>query len=162
MIEYPLKANIGLEYRARQELQARLNIDFGYEFWSNSKYTTDIGGNVPTTQEFSDVINIRVGIEHIFYNQIPFRVGAQYRTAYLVSGTTQTLLAAGTGYNNESWRVDLSGGFGRVTYRWEDLFDDALFVTNPNFQSRSELDTVDESTFLVLISLKYGINFGQE
>jgi hypothetical protein len=157
-IEYPLKANVGLEYRARQELQARLNVDIGYEFWSNSKYNTEIGGNVPVSQEFSDVLNIKVGIEHIFYNQIPFRVGAQYRTAYLASGTTQTLLAAGTGFYNGSWRIDLAGGFGRVTYRWEDLFDDALFVSNPNFQSRSELDTVDESTFLVQFSLKIFID----
>ena len=158
-IEYPLKLNAGLEYRARQELQARLNIDIGFEFWSNSEYTSQIGGNVPQSQEFSNVFSIKAGIEHIFYNQIPFRVGAQYRTSYLASGTTQTLLAAGTGFFNESWQIDLAGGFGRVTYRWEDLFDDTLFVNNPNFRNRVDLDTVDESTFLAIISFRYAINF---
>jgi hypothetical protein len=161
-IKYPLKANVGLEYRARQELQARLNIDLGYEFWSNASYETEIGGNVPVSQEFSDVLKIKVGIEHIFYNRIPLRVGAQYRTAYLSTGNTQTLLAAGTGFFNEVWRVDVSGGFGRITYRWEDLFDDARYVNDPNFQSRTDRDSVDESTFLLLISLKFGMNFGSQ
>jgi hypothetical protein len=53
----------------------------------------------------------------------------------------------------------VAGAFGRINYRWEDLFDDALFVDDPNFQSRIDLDTVDETTFLIMVSVKYALNF---
>jgi len=158
-IEYPFKLNAGFEFRARQQLQARLNVDVGYEFWSDKKYSSQIGGNIPSSQTFDDVFYFKTGIEHIFFNQIPFRVGAQYKTSYLARGTTQTLLSAGTGFFRKSWQVDVAGAFGRISYRWEDLFDDALFVDDPNFQSRIDLDTVDETTFLIMVSVKYALNF---
>jgi hypothetical protein len=158
-IEYPLKINGGFEFRARQKLQARLNIDIGYEFWSSVSYKSQIGGNIPTSQKFDDVFYFKTGIEHIFFNKIPFRVGAQYRTSYLARGTTQTLLGAGTGFFKKAWQVDISGAFSRVNYRWEDLFDDALFVDDPNFQSRIDMDSVNEITLFILLSVKYAIDF---
>ncbi len=158
-IEYPLKINGGFEFRAQQKLQARLNVDIGYEFWSGVTYASQIGGNIPTTQTFDDVFYFKTGIEHIFFNKIPFRVGAQYRTSYLARGTTQTLLGAGTGFFKKAWHVDVAGAFSRTSYRWEDLFDDALFVDDPNFQSRIDLDTVDEITFFLLLSVKYTVDF---
>jgi hypothetical protein len=158
-IEYPLKINGGFEFRARQKLQARLNVDIGYEFWSGKKYSSQIGGNIPTTQKFDDVFYFKTGIEHIFFNKIPFRVGAQYRTSYLSRGTTQTLLGAGTGFFRNAWHVDVSGAFSKISYPWDDLFDDALFVDDPNFQSRIDPDTVDEITLFILLSVKYTIDF---
>ncbi len=159
-IEYPARMNAGFEFRAQQELQARLNVDVGYEFWSRTQYSSQIGGNIPTTQEFSDVFYLKTGIEHIFFNKLPFRVGAQYRTSYLSRGTTRTLLAAGAGFMGSNWRVDISGAFNKAVYRWEDLFDDRLYVTDPNFQSRIDLDNVEETYFFALLSLEYFLDFG--
>jgi len=158
-IEYPLKLNGGFEFRARQKLQARLNVDLGYEFWSGKKYSSQIGGNISATQKFDDVFYFKAGIEHIFFNKVPFRVGTQYRTSYLARGSTQTLIGAGTGFFQKNWQVDVAGAFSRTSYRWEDLFDDALYVNDPNFQSRIDLDTVDESTFFMVLSVKYTVDF---
>jgi hypothetical protein len=158
-IGYPFRVNAGFEYRSRQELQARLNADIGYEFWSNRDYNQQTDGAVVTLSEFSDVFYFKTGIEHVFFNQIPFRVGAQYRNSYIRRGISQTLLAAGSGFFNQQWRVDVAGALSKLSYRWEDLFDDKLYMDDPNFQSRSELDTVDETYFFLQISFKYFINF---
>ena len=156
-IQYPLRLNAGFEYRAQQILQARLELDAGYEFWSNTEYTSDIGGVVSPTEELSDVFYLRAGVEHVFYNKIPFRVGMQYRNAYQARGTTQTLLSAGTGFFGHGWQLDVAGALSRLSYRWPDLFDDAqiLGVTIP---VRSDLDTVDETTFWGMATLKVSID----
>lgn len=155
-IKYPLRVNVGLEFRARQELQARLNVDFSYEFWSKDAYTSEIGGVIPTTQEFSDVYKLKVGIEHIFFNQVPFRVGMQYRNSFQVRGNTRTLLSAGTGFLGDNWQVDVAGAFSKASYRWPDLFDDALFGGD---RSNSSIDDVDETYFFGQISVKYFLDF---
>jgi hypothetical protein len=156
-IQYPLRLNGGFEYRAQQILQARLELDAGYEFWSNTEYTSDIGGIVPTTEELSDVFYLKAGVEHIFYNKIPFRVGMQYRNAYQARGTTQTLLSAGTGFFGTGWQLDVAGALSRLSYRWPDLFDDAqiLGITIP---VRSDMDTVDETTFWGMVTLKVSLD----
>lgn len=167
-IGYPLKINAGFEYRAQQELQARLNVDIGYEFWSNVNYDVTglemisssslapFGNVVFYNENFVDVYTVKVGIEHIFFNKIPFRVGMQYRNSYQKKGTTQTLLSAGTGFMNNNWRVDVAGAFNKVTYKREDLFSDKFYVDNPEtFQSRTDLDDVDELHFFGRITLSY-------
>ncbi|HFE65464.1 MAG TPA: hypothetical protein ENK14_13780 [Caldithrix sp.] len=167
-IGYPLRLNAGFEYRARQELQARLNMDIGYEFWSSVDYTgvydrtavnnlTDqFGVLVPYTQDLSDVFSFKAGIEHIFFNRIPFRVGMQYRNSYQQRGNTSTLLSAGTGFFGQNWRVDAAAAFSKFSYSWPDLFDDTLFGGN---RSNSPIDDVDEYYFFGKISLVYNLDF---
>ncbi len=158
-IKYPLKLNAGVEFRARQVLQARLNIDFGYEFWSSASYSSTIPAIarvVSPTLEFSDVYKIRVGIEQIFFNRVPFRVGMQYRNSYQQRGRTQTLLTAGTGFLGKNWKVDLSGGVGKITYSWPDLFNDNLYG---GLDTHTRMDQVQELTYLLKATLSYNLDF---
>ena len=158
-IGYPLRLNAGFEYRARQELQARLNVDVGYEFWSKQESTRQAVEEQSVLLEFSDVFYFKTGIEHIFFNKIPFGVGAQYRNSYQRRGITQTLLSAGSGFLSQNWRMDIAGAISKLSYRWKDLFDDKLYVDDPNFQSRRDLDTVDETYFFLQVSFKYFFSF---
>jgi hypothetical protein len=156
-IGYPLRLNAGFEYRARQELQARLNVDFGYEFWSSQQFTTEIDGAVVTPgQDFSDVIVIKAGIEHIFYNKVPFRVGLQYRNSYENRGRTRTFLTAGTGFFDHDWKVDVAGGVSNMTYSWPDLFSDTLYNGD---RSNSNMDDVNESFIFGRVTFSYFLDF---
>ncbi len=149
-IEYPPMWNVGFEYRASQALQARLNMDFRYEWWSNARYQIE---NNPQNSsfKFEDAISLRAGIEHIFFNQIPFRVGVQYRTSYRDRKTTQTLLTAGTGFFDQWWQIDVAGGFSSLSYKFPDLFDDSLYGGN---RSNSPIDDVKENYFFGLVTVK--------
>lgn len=156
-IGYPLRLTTSWEYRARQLLQARLNVDFSYEFWSNSlNYASKLSDVFNSPREYNDVYVIKVGLEQIFFNKIPFRVGMQYRNSYREKGTTRTLFSAGTGFLGDNWKVDLAGGVSKLEYRWPDLFDDTLFGGD---RSNSSVDTVDEYYFFGQISLVYFLNF---
>ncbi len=156
-IGYPLRINTGWEYRARQILQARLNIDFGYEFWSRSlKYYNPNNPVFNQPREYSDVYVFKVGVEHIFFNKVPFQVGMQYRNSFQHRGTTRTMLSAGTGFMGENWKVDVAGAVSKTQYRWPDLFDDTLYGGD---RSNSSIDTVDEYYFFAKISLLYRFDF---
>ncbi len=134
-------------------------MDLGYEFWSNQKYQSKASPETVSFPAFSDVFYVKTGIEHIFFNRIPFGLGVQYRNANTSRSTTQTLLAIGTGFFDRQWRIDVAGALSKINYRWVDLFDDKLFVNDPNFISRTALDTVDETYFFVQLSFKYLIDF---
>ncbi|RMH85144.1 MAG: hypothetical protein D6681_16275, partial [Calditrichaeota bacterium] len=147
-IEYPLQLTGGLEYRSRQELQARLNIDVTYEWWSQtqSAFVADY-----LSPPFEDAIRVKAGIEHIFHNKIPFRVGLQYRTTFQDRQRTRTLITAGTGFRDHRWQIDVAGGFSKLTYPFPDLFDDRLFGGD---RSRSNIDDVSERYFFGRVTLR--------
>jgi len=151
-IEYPMQLTAGLEYRAQQILQARLNIDFTYEWWSNTTYKSDFFEGGEQKKKLDDVIAAKVGIEHIFHNKIPFRVGFQFRTTYLERSTSRTLLTAGTGFMGKNWQVDASGGFSSLDYLAADLFDDRMYEGD---RSNSPVDDVEETFFFGLLTLRF-------
>lgn len=151
-LNFPLQFAIGMEYRARQELQTRLNIDFSYEFWSR---TNSLRDDIPYLTLLQDSWAIKAGVEHIFFNKIPFRAGIQYRTSPRDRGTVQTAITAGTGFFGNGWQVDVAGGFSSLEYKYPDLFDDSLYGGN---RVASTLDTVHELQFFGRISLSININ----
>lgn len=150
-IEYPMQLTAAFEYRAQQILQARLNIDFTYEWWSQTKYQFDYMTTMIERENFDDAIAIKVGIEHIFHDKIPFQVGMQYRTSYLNRSQSRTLLSAGTGFMGNNWQVDASGGFSKLSYNYPDLFSDTIYGGN---RSNSPIDDVEENFFFGLVTLR--------
>ncbi|MGH1365407.1 MAG: hypothetical protein ACRBF0_17730 [Calditrichia bacterium] len=149
--EYPMAINVGMEYRGRQELQSSLNVDFSYELWSETESTKD---GVVLPNLLDDVVTLKGGIEHIFYNQIPLQFGLQYRTALQDRRSSRTLFSIGSGYVTKQWQVDGALGFSKLSYTAEDLFDDALFGGD---RSGSPIDDVEERYVYGIITLK--INF---
>lgn len=153
-VEYPFQLTGALEYQARQELRARLNIDVTYLWWSKTE--SQFQSENFTTLNFDDAFVIKTGVEHIFHNKIPFRVGVQFRSAYQNRNSSRTLLTAGTGFMNTRWRVDVSGGVSNLTYTFPDLFDDTLYGGD---RSQSPIDDVEEHYFFGMLTLT--LNLGK-
>lgn len=149
-IDYPMSINFGLEYRGQQALKARLNIDISYEWWSEGDYL--IGEEATTT--FDDAVQIKAGVEHLFFNQVPFLVGIQYRTTYQNRQNTRLMFSAGSGFRGNGWQVDLAAGLSKVEYTARDLFDDSFFGGD---RSGSPIDDVEESYFFGMATLKVDI-----
>lgn len=157
--EYPLQATVGFEYRARQELQARLNIDVSYFWWSQTQSRVATQRFARTWNRFQDAIQLKVGIEHVFFNRVPFRVGVQFRTAPENRSQSRTLLTTGTGFRGKFWQVDLSGGISHLSYQTRDVFDDALYG---GFRADSVLDTVEENFFFAVVTMRIALRvFGK-
>ena len=147
--EYPMALHFGLEYRGRQQLQSRLNVDFSYEWWSEVENTVegDIQPNL-----FDDAITLKGGIEHLFYNDIPLRFGLQHRSSIQDRSSTRTLFSVGSGYVAKQWQLDGSLGFSKLTYTAEDLFDDAIFGGD---RSGSPIDDVEERYVFGMLTLRF-------
>jgi hypothetical protein len=150
-IGYPMQFTGGLEYRAQQILQARLNVDFSYEWWGRTDFKVD---GERQDKGFEDVIGIKAGIEHVFHNRIPFQVGVQYRTYYQNRSETRLMFSAGSGFRGENWFVNLAGGFSKLNYPYRDLFDDSKYGGD---RSNSSIDDVEESYFFGVLTLSVSV-----
>ena len=150
-IDYPLSLGFGLNYRFTNVLLARLNFDFEYTFWS------DITDNLNPDLRFEDTYRIMVGIEHIFMDKVPFRLGFNYEPLRENNSITKTVLTAGTGIVFDNFTLELSGGISSLTYNQFDMYDNAIY----GLASRGEnaLDRVETDSFFGSIELNYFIDF---
>ncbi len=151
-LDFPAEITVGFEYRARQELQTRLNIDFNYAFWSA---TTSTRNGQPYLPLLQDSWAVKAGLEHIFFNKVPFRTGIQYRTSPWNRRTVRTAITAGTGFMGNGWQVDVAGGFSSLKYTYPDLFDDTLYGGN---RVASTLDDVEEVQFFGVVTVTINVN----
>lgn len=151
-IEYPMQFTAGLEYRGQQILQARLNVDFTYEWWSRTDFKID---GQATDQGFEDVIGIKAGIEHVFADRIPFQVGVQYHTYYRDRDDARLMFSAGTGFRGPNWLVNVAGGFSKLNYPYPDLFDDSNYGGNRS--GIGAIDDVEESYFFGAATLSVSV-----
>ncbi len=150
-IERPLQATLGLAYRAQSIVQAHLNVDVSYEWWSKTNQQI-LFDNTDISNGLDDVLKIVAAVEHFFFNQVPFRFGVQYRTSLLERTNARILFSAGTGFRGDFWEVDVSGAFSRLDYRYPDLFDDALYGGNRS--GLAAIDNVSEHFFFGIANLK--------
>ncbi len=120
-LRYPARFGAGMDYRFRNILQARLMLDFYYTFWSGMRDSENPG------LDFNDTYALRIGVEHIFFNDFAFRAGYAFETDRENRELTRTQLTAGLGY---VWnRLTLNAGFAwsALEYFQNDLYDNALY-----------------------------------
>jgi len=146
-IEYPLSFGFGLNYKFTNILLARLNFDFEYTFWS------DIRDDLNPGLRFDDTYRFKVGVEHIFMDKVPFRLGFNYAPLRENKNITQTIFTAGTGMVFDDFKVELSGGISSLIFNQIDMYDNALYGE----VSRGEeaLDRVESDSFYGMIEINY-------
>lgn len=148
-IDYPLSLGCGINYKFTNVLLARLNVDFEYTFWSETK------DNLQPNLNWDDTYRIMVGVEHIFFDQVPFRVGFSYEPLREAKEFTKTVLTAGTGMVLENFTVELAGGVSSFNFNQNDMFDNGIY----GLVSRGEnaIDRVETDEFFGVIEINYFI-----
>lgn len=155
-VDYPERIGVGFDYRFENILAARLMVDYYYEFWSDFKdsWNEDIN--------FDDTYNIRVGVEHIFFDDIPFRAGFNYGTMREDKSLTRTVLSVGSGYVFKGVKIDFAGGFAQNEYYQKDMYSDNLFALEirqqpvfPFQTGNSDTDRVAWTEYFVRVDLSY-------
>ena len=149
-LQYPLSIGFGIDYRFTNILEARIHADFEYTFWSN--FDDDLNPDL----KYSDTYAIRVGVEHIFFDKMPFRVGFNYQPLKENKQYTRALLTLGIGILFGDLQIDLAGGLENLTTNQSDLFDDGNY---PPLESRTDAtDRVQYNYFYGMIEFRYGLN----
>ena len=144
-LDFPLQQSIGLDYRFQNILEARIFFDFVYTFWEDFK------DNWNPVLAYDNTINFRGGVEHIFFNKVPFRVGFDYRTLRESKNYSQTLVSIGSGFYLDKVRIDLAAGLSGLNYFQKDLYDNA----NYGLLTSTEADRVNWSELYARIDLNY-------
>ncbi len=144
-LTYPLRMGLGLDYRFQNILQARVLLDFYYEFWSRFK------DNRSATANYRDTYTIRAGVEHLFFNKLPFRIGFAFNQMPQNHDLTRTLLTVGTGWHIGKLQIDAAGGLVNQRYFQKDIFPNSIF----GLPDRTDLDRVTWTQYFLRVDLTY-------
>jgi len=154
-LTYPMRLSAGIDYRFKNILEARIFIDINYEFWSN--FEDDLNPDL----DYNDTYSIKTGVEHIFFNKVPFRVGFCYSSLRETKDISRSVLTAGTGLYIKKIRIDFAAGISTLEYYQEDLFAESIYNGNSvfDFVDRTDMDRVKCSEFFARIDINY--SFGE-
>lgn len=134
-LKYPLEVGFGAAWRPRAKVRTTVRVEANWTQWS--EYTDELAGD----PALDDVWDARMGIEHVFYNSFPMRFGIRYAPAPLDDEVATTAFTFGGGLDVGRVHADLSFEVANRTYRYRDLFDDAVFGGDTRIQK----DLVEES-----------------
>lgn len=144
-LSYPMRLSLGTEYRFQNILEARIFTDFIYTFWE------DFEDSQKEDISFDNTFNIRAGIEHIFFNKVPFRIGFDYGTLRESKDYSQALLSAGTGFILNNVKVDMAVGISSLTYRQQDMYPNENF----GYENATDADQVQWNHLYARIDVNY-------
>lgn len=144
-ITYPHEVVIGVAYRPRARMRTTVRADAGWAQWS--EYWHDLLGDL----ELQDIWDLRLGIEHVFYNDLPVRFGFSYRPSPRDDEVTTTAFTFGGGLTIGPLRTDIAFEVANREYRYEDLFQDSLF----GGADRIQRDAVKEASTSAFVTLTY-------
>ncbi|HRY29789.1 MAG TPA: hypothetical protein P5079_07095 [Elusimicrobiota bacterium] len=105
-------------------------------FQETSGYMFSGAGAVPLApRSYSDVTEIRVGVEHTLTEQWQIRFGFHHLPYFADRTVEATYFTGGAGFQpNESWAWSLAGEFGKRDFKGENLFFDVTRRVDETFR----------------------------
>lgn len=149
-IDYPGALRFGFTYHPRNRLNANFAVEFERRFWESL--------DTPTASVFGDSLrlrdtwDLRVGLEHVFYNDLPLRLGFRYLENYADSESARSIYSVGMGYRLGRLGLDVTGMYARQTSRQPFLFDPSYGA----FPAPGSDQRVEDSVTQVVFAASYG------
>lgn len=149
-IDYPGTLRFGATYRPQNQLATTFSVEGVRRFWSdlNDSFRTTVLGDTYTLR---DTWDLRVGLEHVFYNGMPLRFGFRYLENYADPEAKRSIFSAGLGYLFAGTHFDVTALYHRQTSRQEFLFDPSRL---PDFPAPNSDVKVEDS----ILQLVFGIS----
>jgi long-subunit fatty acid transport protein len=153
-IKYPATLSFGATYLPRNVLTTTFSVEFVRRFWENLEDTfLDADGN---ELGLRDTWDFRVGLEHVFYNDLPLRFGFRYLENYADPESERSIYSVGVGYRIGELRLDVSGLYHRQTSRQDFLFDPTIVVGGTTFPSPNSDTKVEDSILQLVVGVSRG------
>lgn len=143
-LNYPARIGGGLNYRFENILAASISFDIVYDFWSTFEDNLN-----PTN--YNDTYTIHTGVEHLFFNRVPLRVGFLFGTLRESKDFSRTVLSIGSGFDVQQVVVNIAGGIAAQEYYQDDFFADSIY----GISNRSDRDRVNTTQYFVRLDLNY-------
>jgi hypothetical protein len=131
-IDYPTTVAFGFAYHPRNDLRTVFTAEARRRFWEKLDDGWAEASSPGTGLGLRNTWDLRMGVEHLFYNGMPARFGFRFVENYADRDSDRVVFSTGTGYAFEAFRVDLTGQYTRQTSRQDFLFGSgASGVPNP-------------------------------
>ena len=115
-VTLPSRLLMGVTYRPRNSFRTTFSLDAVYTPWS------DLEDPLQAGVAYFDTWDFRFGLEHVYYNVLPGRIGFRYQQAYGLSEADRATFTFGLGYRPGRVAIDLSGELGKRSSRQEPLW----------------------------------------
>ncbi len=156
-LEYPSVLNVGATYRPRNELRTSLTVQATRRFWDSltddfvdaTNLALDAAGEEEILLDLQNTWDLRMGVEHTFYNGTPIRFGFRYLESYADRESDRSIFSAGVGHVVEDVVLDLTVQFHRQTSFQDYVFD----ASTAGFSVEQTLHKVEDSVFRVLVGV---------
>ncbi len=126
-VKYPSRFRAGLAYYPRTEPRTLFTVDFEIAAWSDIE-----DDRFESDPVLEDTYDVRIGLQHIFYNGVPMRFGFRHVDSYADSEAARTTFSAGIGKPLAAGMIDFSVELGKTTFDQGHWFDyPAGFVSAP-------------------------------
>lgn len=110
-LDYPWCARAGVALRPRNALRTVFTLEIEYRPWSELRDGT-LDGAQPILHDAADV---RLGVEHVFYNGMPLRFGFRHLASYADRDAAITAFTAGTAAAVGQGRLNASVELAKTT-----------------------------------------------
>lgn len=150
-VDYPGTLRFGATYHPRNRLRTTFAVEMERRFWE--------GLDSPVTSVFGDTLQVRdtwdlrVGLEHLFYQNLPVRFGFRYLENYADSESERAIYSAGVGYRAAGFAFDVTGLLHRQTSRQEFLFDPSYLS---NYRAPDTTEKVEDTIVQVVVGVSRG------
>jgi hypothetical protein len=151
-MHYPQEVTLGASWRPRAKSRTVVRGEAAWVEWS------DFRSDFAPDATFDDLWDVRFGVEHVFYNDIPMRFGFLYTPAPRDDQVAATAFTFGAGFPVGALKTDLAFEFGNRKYRYDDLFPDSMYGGN----DRVSTDRVEEAQASMFVTLGYAFSIGGE
>jgi len=154
----PGELRLGFCFKPVNIIPTQLFLELAYQDWKNASVKYQL---TPTTEmviippnlfeeeiQYRDVMKVHLGIEHVFFSGVPFRLGFYHDPNPIDADLDRNWFTAGTGYQFGNFNLEISGSFTTSEYEYHDLFPIAA-------EERVEFDTIRESVLVGMITLGY-------
>jgi len=147
-INLPATYSFGLETKLSNPIATRAMVEFHYTDWSDFSIGYDqlVNNETSLPHKYKSTREIRIGVEHVLLNKLPFRFGFTYSESPLGQELELTRITVGGSHDFGPAVLDVAAVFSTVGYRYEDIFP-------AGGETPSYLESVDESRTTVKVSL---------
>jgi hypothetical protein len=111
-VRLPWRLQAGMAYRPRNTFRTTFALDVVYQPW------TELRDDLIAGQALMDTWDVRLGVEHVYYNALPGRIGFRYLRSYQLREADLAALTFGIGYRVVGFDLDVAAEIGRrVSYQ---------------------------------------------
>jgi hypothetical protein len=112
-LDLPLRVQGGLAFQPRNAHRSTFALDVVWMGWSS------VRDALQPDLVLRDTWDVRFGLEHVYYNRLPGRVGFRYSRSYARTEADRAAFTLGVGYRVQDVRVDLGGEVAKRT-SWQE------------------------------------------